>query len=333
MSKFNILTTKFFILLVLVALLLPSNIYALSQEEAARKSIEMQQKYTSGDQEGAYQIFLELQSMGAPGIANVFIPITDAQIKNIQADLRSQNINKSYEDIKKFALEMEKQNRRMFLSYMQQDIQGIHRAVEEMNVLSAEFIKVSPIAPPKDFVLPTNPSYPIITPSTQVSEDQIQKWEKMLDDALSETKYMQTGQKYLNYTRTGLKISGQLAKVPFIGMIFDAINIPFDSLENYQTGDGIFKSFAKSLSNNTLHALTNLVLGPPVLIRKLVDDALDVPLEERGSVQDYRYFVKSVNNGLWDNGFNGIFGDGLDKEELTRRNNLGHYGNAQMAPR
>lgn len=349
MITLNMPLKKVVALLIIVALLLPLQTYALSQEEAAWKNEEMIKKFAAGDQEGAYQIFLELESSGIAGFKGFFIPQTDAEIATFQAGLKKQNISKNVDEIQSYAQGMDKLNRKMFRSYMQQDAQGVLQAAQEINALSVRFLQADSTQLPKDVApaegsaspalpgsLPTEKEEgPVFTAAPPATEEEIERWEKLLEDSLAETNYLETTRKILNYTKTGVKLSGKLAKVPLIGMLFDAVNIPFDSLENYQMGDNVFKAFGKSLSANTLHAVTNLVIGTPAFLRKLVDDLLDTPVEERPGVQDYRYFVKSVNNIFWDNGFSWTLGEGiggLDIEELDRRHKLGHYGNRYMDP-
>jgi len=332
--------TTMVIVLIILVLLFPFNALALNQEEAAWKSEEMARKYAAGDQEGAYQIFLELENMGILGFGDFFIPKTNAQIQSFKASLRSQNISKSDEEIKKYSLEMERLNKKMFQRYMQQDGPGAIAAAQEMNALSKKFLQTTsaPLSPSDNSSSPTVPGSlpsaegPVLKPADPVNEEQIEKWEKMLEDALKETNYLKTTQNILNYTKTGIKISGKLAKVPLLGMVFDGVNIPFDSLENYQMGDNVFKAFAKSLSFNTFHALTNLFVGTPVTIRKWVDEITGIPLKDRHIIQDYRYTIKSGFNEIWDSGYGGVLGEGVGKEELERRRALGYYGNAYMNP-
>lgn len=308
-----------------------------TQKKALSKNEEMLRKYAAGDQEGAYQIFLELESTAIPGFEGFFIPRTDAQVANFQAALAKQNIKKSAAEIRSHAQEMDKLNRKLFRFYMQQDAQGVAQAAREINDLNVKFLKnVLTSQPGKVAPVPAKKEEsPVIRSAPSATDSEIERWEKMLEDASAESDYLETSRKILNYIKTGAKLSGKLARVPLIGMIFDGINIPFDSLENYQMGDNIFKAFAKSLSTNTIHAVTNLILGTPVFLRNVVDEITGLPVEERPGVQDFRFFIKSINNVFWDNGFSFTEGKGyggVGIEELYRRYQLGHYGNRYMDP-
>lgn len=166
MFKQNRAIRTMVIVLVILALLFPFDAFAVNQEEAAWKSEEMARKYAAGDQEGAYQIFLELENMGVVGFGDFFIPKTDAQIQTFKASLRSQNISKSEEEIKNYSLEMEKLNKKMFQRYMQQDSQGVIQAAQEMNALSKRFLQTTFTPLPKDVLPPDSSSSPASIPGS-----------------------------------------------------------------------------------------------------------------------------------------------------------------------
>jgi hypothetical protein len=329
------------IALLILVLLIPVPSLALNPEEVSYKNETMIKKYTAGDREGAYRIFLELEALGIVGFKDFFIPQTDAEINSFQAALRNQNIHKSTDEIKSYSKEMDGLNRNMFDRYMQQDAQGVLAAAQEMNALGTRFLQTGSSSQPQDTSPETGSSLPglssnvptqeqdgpVISSAPPATDEEIAQWEKMLEEGLDDSNYLETTQKVLNYTKTGLKLSGKLAKYPLVGMFFDAVNVPFDSLENYRMGDNVFKAFAKSLSGNTLHAVTNLVFGPVVLLRNAADYILDIPEEERIWVTDWRDFTVGVNNILWDNGMNGTFGQGVGREEMNRRTSLRHYPN------